>query len=159
MEIPIQLKFFKKIELYQDYKFENKKALSTRLQDWKIETIILKWARENHHHLWDPLNEQRIKYKILNGVYEYEYKHAMDSLVQRGYAEHLLGVAPEINIRITKEGLLMGEVIFDVENGGWSGHKYELFYWVVWLTLWSGVIIVFASALKIVWAVIKWFLC
>ena len=131
MELPIQLKFFKKIELYQDYKFEQKKSLGgTRLKSWELEKKILKWTKEKHHHLGSPLSLERIKKEILNEDHP-ETQNAMSSLVARGYA----GVYPDsadavypICIKINRAGLLMGEVIGELESSKFLiRSKYPIF--------------------------------
>lgn len=152
MELPIQLKFFKKIELYQEYKFEEQKSLETKLQDWKIEKAILKWTRTNHHHLASPIDANRINKEILGNKYSHEHQHAMGSLVQRGYADIYPAntdmIRPE-SITITKDGLIMGEIVYDIENNKFKKITFEFFYWLVWIVAFSGAFILIESALKI----------
>jgi hypothetical protein len=135
MELPIQLKFFKKLELYQELKSQNKKAFN-RDEAWLIEKEILKWTRWNHHHLNTPLTNEYI-FSPLNKVLPQNLRNnldlihvAMRNLVARKYA-----TGSHASITITAEGLLMGEVIDDVEGTGTKNYlenKYFLFYYFIW---------------------------
>ncbi len=154
MELPIQIKFFKKIDLYQEYKSEERKfkVSGTKLQCWKAEKKILKWTATEHHHLGSALTNQRIKEDILANQYTHEYEHAIQGLVQRKYAEAV--DQPEAGIKVTKEGLLMGEVINEVENDNLlSKWRYQLkyvgFFALVWLTAIAGALIVIINLLKL----------
>jgi len=153
MELPIQLKFFKKIDLYQEYKYEGRKVRvsGTRLQDWKIEKTILKWTANNHHHLGSPLTNDGVAKDILKNKYSYEHLHAIESLIHRKYAER-----KEEGIIITKEGLLMGEVVNEVEGDKVylkykNQLKYEIFFWLVWFTAIAGALIVTINFLMLLY--------
>ena len=151
MELPIQLKFFRKIELYQEYKFEERKAADTRLVAWSIEKQILKWTVNNHHHLASPLTKDRINRDMLDTKHSAELTHALYNLIQRKYAEG----DPEQGITITKEGLLIGEVINEVDGKVLSRFKYPLFFSLVWLTAISGAFIVIINFLKLIHPLFK----
>lgn len=150
MELPIQLKFFKKLELYQELIFQNKKAGEAggdRRKVWKTEKEILKWTTWNHHYLRSPINHDYIRINILKNKSADKYDKALtnttQNLIKRGFA-----IAPEIlkdvtDIEFTQLGLLMGEVVNDTEGEKkWPKIKYDLFYKLVWLTAISGALIV-----------------
>lgn len=147
MELPIQLKFFKKLELYQELKIQDNKKKKTRLNDWILEKDILYWTAEGHHHLGSNLNNEDIK-QILNGYKKYQgnklpgYKFAKENLVARGFAKGLNGDDTTQGIKTTLEGLLMGQVIKDVQDGGINRLKYPLFIKLTWLTIVAGVYLV-----------------
>ena len=158
MESPIQLKFFKKLELYQELKSQNKKAFN-RDETWPIEKEILKWTRWNHHHLGTPLTDEYI-FQTHNNVLprglmtSFDSVHqAMLNLVVRKYA-----MGSHSSIVITAEGLLMGEVIDEVEGTGVAsslGDKYSFFYYFIWTVVILGGATVIVNFIHAVWP----FLC
>src|SRR5437870_1737094 len=145
MELPIQLKFFRKIELYQEYKsIENNPSKDlTWSEAWNIEKAILMWMPENHWHIGDYLGYERIKKDILKADPP-RFSQAITNLITRGFAENPDKVSA---IKITKEGFLMAEVINDID--GRKFNRYFLFNALVWLTVWSGIVIVVANAIKV----------
>jgi hypothetical protein len=146
MELPIQLKFFKKIELYQEYKFEERKASGTRLTAWNIEKQILKWTTNNHHHLGSPLVKEDIKRRMLEDKEPTELNQALQNLILRGYADG----SPEGGVRITRAGLLMGEVINELEGRVLLRYKYIALFWLVWITAIAGALIVIINLFKLI---------
>lgn len=156
MEFPLQLKFFKKIDLYQEYKSEEYKfkISGTRLQRWIAEKEILKWTALKHHHLGSTLTNDGIKKEILHNDYSHAHEHAVEALIQQKYAEAVDGPTP--GIKITKEGLLMGEVINEVENDNvfirWKYClKYTSFFALIWFTAIAGACIVIINFLKLLY--------
>ena len=152
MELPIQLKFFKKIELYQEYLSQERKIKisKTHLKAWENEKEILKWVRTNHHHLGSLLTREDIKNRIFNTKDIPEFKQTLQNLVQRNYAEFR-----SEDIVTTQEGLLMAEVVYDLESEQgrlyWLRRKkYRAFFVLVWLTALSGVVIVVGSAIQMI---------
>jgi len=154
MEIPIQLIFFKKLELYQVLKEENKKRKGTKRKTWDVEKRILIWTKE-HHHLNSPITQSIVMDEILMPKREpgtlTEYSFAMENLVVRGFAN----IATEENItaiKITKEGLIMGSVINDIETESknpWNKFKYPFFIWITWITIIAGIIILIYNAFSL----------
>lgn len=69
MELPIQLKFFKKIELYQEFKFQDEKAEEASegilRKLWKTEKRVLRWTARHHHCLGSSIDHDYIRNNIL----------------------------------------------------------------------------------------------
>ncbi|MFA6000473.1 MAG: hypothetical protein WC783_05915 [Candidatus Paceibacterota bacterium] len=140
MELPIQIKFFRKLELYQEYKFSEEKNRQTRHRVWEIEKQILKWAIDNHHHLESPLSNEYIKKNILKSSdagYLNNLEPAVGNLRVKKFARQVDG-----GVEITLEGLMMGEVMHDIEETRLGRFKYNSFILVVWLTIFAGVLTV-----------------
>jgi hypothetical protein len=154
MELPIQLHFFKKLELYQELRAQNEKALG-RDRAWPLEKMMLKWTVWNHHHLSTPLKAD-VAYlhpEIIQKTDEDNFPlllEAMRNLVERGYATYATGRAMDDGIKFTRIGLLMGEVIDDVEGSGagtWSAWRYVAFIVLVWIIAIAGALLVIINFL------------
>lgn len=65
-DLPIKLDFFKKLELYQEMAFQDKKASTTDRKDWYKIKKFLAWTSIGHHHLDSPINSEY--------VYRYVYE-------------------------------------------------------------------------------------
>jgi len=159
MELPIQLKFFKKLELYQELLSEDKKARNaedSRRQIWNMEKAFLEFADKEHHHRGSILKntdiQNRIESRFKKGDMDNELAHISENLVTRGFAEYTSSNSdPNEGIYITREGFLMGGVISDVDSGHfWNKNKYYLFYWLVWLTVITGAFTVLINFIKLV---------
>lgn len=60
MDIPIRLKFFDKLKIYQDYLKKDAMLEKTKSEYWLYEKAILYWAYSGEHqHLGRPLDENR----------------------------------------------------------------------------------------------------
>lgn len=157
MDLPIKLKFYKKLELYQELKFQNKKAKGTDNKVWKTEKKILKWTVWDHHFLREPLSQEHIRKTLFeNGTnqlmpnmkeYDVHLTKPFENLIARDYAE---SVQNNEKIRITPLGLLIGEVIYDIEEKVLGKIRYELFYWGTWLVVISASLLVIAQLIKVV---------
>ena len=179
-ELPIKLKFFKKIELYQELNGQNKKAgYSTRLTDWQKEKKILKWTAVNHHHLGSEFSIERlymifeeevnkvkeefsevfrgwedknIQETIINHLKEEKrvgsLKSAIENLKIRGYARE--GDKLDFLIIFTLEGLLMGEVIYEVEDTWLGKIKYPFFLYITWTTIILAILITMITFVNLV---------
>ena len=146
MELPIQLKFFRKLELYQEYKSSENKSYKTKRAVWSIEKKILKWATNHHHHLESPLNRKYIENNILQTRDPSDLSHldpAMNNLCVKKFAKHV-----ESGIEITLEGLMMGEVINDVEERYWMSCWYALFITMIWIIVVSGIFTIILEAIN-----------
>ncbi|MEK7618098.1 MAG: hypothetical protein AAB410_03040 [Patescibacteria group bacterium] len=157
MALPIQLKFFKKIELYQEYKSEEYKAATTDKKVWITEKEILRWTTDNHHHLGSEITKDHVRRVIFHegterfteSKYKFDIRlnKPFENLVQRGYATK----NNEDALIITREGLLMGEVINDVEKNLFSKYiKYNSLYWLVWITAIAGALTIVINFIKAV---------
>jgi hypothetical protein len=152
MELPIQLKFFKKLELYQEFKYQNKKSTkaSKNLQKvWKTEKLILKWTVWHHHLLAHPVNYEYFKKELIPKDKESDYSlsGAFTNFIRKKYAEEN---ESKSGILFTKEGLLMGEVTDDMESKNvWKRLKYGIFFWFVWATAIAGGLTVIVNFFKL----------
>jgi len=147
MDLPVRLKFFRKLELYQQLMGENSKRDGTERAVWDMEKDILKWTIE-HHHLSTSIETEKIK-KILEKTGKYEdlseYSHVDSNLADRGFGK-FLGQGIVINM----DGLMMGDVIRDVEDGNiFKRIKYPVFYWLTWVTISSGLLLVIFNLIKV----------
>jgi hypothetical protein len=164
MDLPITLKFFHKIELYQELRRENDKQKNNPTV-WNIAKAILRWTTYGHKHLYDPVGYLFVRDDVfpeLNKIYGYEpliheklppriaeedqlavfICKAMGVLVSKGFAERLDGAGDfdPSSIRTKLEGLYMGEVIDDYESSWLRRTKYSLFYVGTWCLVILGVI-------------------
>lgn len=159
MELPIQLKFYKKIDLYQEYKFNEKRYLNSKFPTWFIEKKILKWVISNHYHLGSPIKYDQVVRDVLNNNDpKNEGLHAMSSLIQRNFAEKtedVVNLTYPSEMRITKEGFLMAEVVYEIESKESVEFRYIFFYCLVWITVFAGSVIVINNAIKVVYPIIK----
>lgn len=150
MELPIQLKFFKKLELYQELLSENKRATfagATRRELWNMEKEVLAWTEDNHHHRLSPLKntdiQDKVERKFGKEYLDNELGQIPRNLVSRGFAIFKDAEDEGKGIIITPEGFLMGKVINDIEGKIiWPRIKYELIYNLAWLTAIFGALIV-----------------
>ncbi len=147
MELPIQLKLFKKLELYQELKFQDIKCekASQRLSKvWKTEKLILSWTAQGHHLIAHPINHDYVRGGLLKDKekdnYEFGLSGTFTNLIGRGFAVPVENDSS--SIIFTPTGLLMGEVINDVENGKLGGMKYGFFYYLTWVAAITGALII-----------------
>lgn len=154
MELPIQLKFFKKLELYQEFIYQNKKSTkaSEHLQKvWKTEKFILKWTVWHHHLLAHPVDYEYFKNGLIPKGKESEFSllGAFTNFIRKEYAEENIN---KTGILFTKEGLLMGEVVDDMESRNiWRRWRYGIFFWFVWATAIAGASLVIIRLAEIVY--------
>lgn len=152
MEIPVKLNFFRKLELYQELKQEDKKAMngSGTLKDlWKMEKIVLEWASERHHHRDVILKNTDIQNKIEetytpnSAEMNNELGSIQGNLISRGFA-----TKKEDGIVITQEGFLMGKVINDSKH--WKGYFYDFFMVLTWATILAGAFSIIINFLNLI---------
>jgi hypothetical protein len=164
MELPIQLKFFKKLELYQELLSENEKAerAGRSLKEiWNMEKIILKYADTEHHHRGSILKntdiQNMIESKFEKGDMDNELGHISKNLVTRNFAEYASeDKDSNKGIYITREGFLMGNVINDVESKNlWNKNKLKIFYWLLWATVIAGSFTVLINFIKLVYGIVS----
>lgn len=176
-DVPIQLKFFRKLELYQELKAEDKKEKgSVRLKPWKREKKILKWTAKHHYYLDSAINPDyaygnifkeefdKIKRDVYKNMPEPTDEMVMHhltldkwvgdlslvfgNLVQRGFMERRENGSRRPFI-FTPLGLLMGQVINEVEGSLLGKIRYRFFIILTWATIFSASIITIYSAFKI----------
>jgi len=159
MELPIQLKFFKKLELYQELLSENKKATfagATRRELWNMEKEVLAWTDKNHHHRLSPLKntdlQDKVERKFSKEYLDNELGEISRNLVSRGFAVFKEPDDESKGIIITPEGFLMGKVINDIEGQKiWVKIEYTLLYKLVWITALAGALIVIINLLVLLY--------
>jgi len=131
MNTPITLKFFKKIELFQELTFQNKlfkrslldpdKTHSTK-STWEVEKKVLYWTRWGHKHLGSPLTFQRFHTKEDLQDMKLTEKEAetagleefMRNLMRRGFAEKYANNDNFAGVYITERGLLFGALVYEI---------------------------------------------
>lgn len=148
---PPMLNFFKKSQLYQELKTRDSRVGDDKA--WCGEKEILRWTVLGHRHLGTPIHTRFVQDNRLTDPrydnFPDDAKRSMENLISRGYAK---GTTDELYF--LKEGLLMGEVIYDVKDGkSWC---YEFIYWSTWVA-WAAVIVgaVF-TILKLLSAIVDW---
>ncbi len=157
-DLPIQLSFFKRLELYQELKRRDARFGDDKA--WSAEKEILRWAATKHRHLGTAIDPSFVENNVLDrGKYSNFPADAllpMENLKQRGWAELEGG-----SLRFLKEGLLMGEVIEDVTGGKRWFYRvfYRSFYLLAWVTTLSGAFLIVASWLKILILIVRWLWC
>lgn len=156
MELPIQLKFFRKLELYQELISENKKfrESGTEIKTWPMEKDVLAWTK-GHHHLGSPLNnadiqsilektlveanEKKIEKEYKKENFDTELDNVGKNLKERGYAKD---DPNDKGIIITLDGLMMGQVVNDCNKGGFKEFKYPFLIILMWATVFSGSLLI-----------------
>lgn len=140
MEAPFGITFLKKAELYNlicrlDQQEKDTRDPSNAL--WPIEKGVLKWTYSYHKHLGSPIGTDHLsrdpkwskleEMDMLNskGELKEEFKYLengnltkpLENLVIRGFAEYFNEIQHDHNkIVINREGLLVGEVLSDIEK-------------------------------------------
>ncbi len=144
MDLPVQITFFKKLELYQELKSRDARRGDDKA--WMGEKDILRWAATEHRHLGTGIDWLFVKTNILTDLrynnFPDDALRPMENLLQRGY------VVGWPKIKFLKEGLLMGEVIDEVAQG--RGWRYEFLYWFTWIAVICGVLLVIGPVVKFI---------
>lgn len=163
MDLPITLKFFRKLELYQELIKEDRKPRNQAV--WNMVKALLRWTVTGHLHLYTPLTSQFVQNTLKemksNNTTSDEkfselqvdqlYSKVLGDLVVRGLAQPLKETESNVEkARITLEGLYMGEVIYDYESGGFKKIKYPIFYCLAWLTVCLGILSLILSFVLLV---------
>jgi len=156
MDIPITLRFFEKLNLYQEIKKRNSKSL----HEWETEKRILSWAAnpEHHRHMHTPLTVQRAldtPDEIIGSITEVgevdrqRYVRVIfGNLVARGLAQWSDNT--ENGIRFTRDGFLVGETLNDINESPETEWKYRFVYVVSWLIFVAVTISVLGEAAKMI---------
>jgi hypothetical protein len=132
MDVPITLRFFEKLNLYQDISKRDGQHGTT----WHNERNILAWAANSnrHMHLHTPLtvdmafDRQEITGEIV-GVADpkEQIRQIFGNLVMRGYASW---GSNETEIRFTRDGFTTGEIINEIVAHPSKNGVYRLVYWL-----------------------------
>jgi len=151
MDSPIQLTFFKKLELYQELKSNNARLGHDKA--WDGEKEILRWSALGHRHLGTPINEQFVKDNILTDSEKYtnfpdDARRSMENLIKKE-----LATGQPDGFFFLREGLLMGQVIHEIETGG--DRLYRIAYPLAWATAIAGILLVMSNAILGIWEVFE----
>lgn len=149
MEAPFGISFLKKAEIYNLIsRFDKQYRGTSRDNPWLIERQILRWTYKHHKHLGSPINTDHLsrnqqwsklrEFGMLNkeGKLKKEFKYLekghlskpLENLVVRGFATYFDETHGHNAITINKEGLLVGEVIADIEKNNIFVKLNYLFY-------------------------------
>ncbi len=152
MDAPFGILFLKKAELYNlacrlDKQYDDSQTTSKNLPLWPIEKQILKWTYRHHKHLGSPIDTNHLSrdpkwsklkdFNMLNtdGSYKREFSYLengqldkpLENLVVRGFAQYFDQAHGHSAIIIDKEGLLLGEVLADLEGNFFMKINYLIY--------------------------------
>jgi hypothetical protein len=153
MDIPIPLRFFEKLNLFQEFrKFEKEDS-----PEWGNEKSMLSWAANSKRHrdLHTPLNVQMaLGNPYITGPIPSDIDdpgqyilNRFGSLVMLGYAQWSDEVTKE-GIRFTRAGFLLGEITNEVQRS----HKkvaYCINLVLCWALLYAAAFLAISEALKV----------
>jgi len=154
MDAPLGVTFFKKVELYQKIssldqqskKMDKKRGLPPL---WPLERKVLAWTYTGHKHLGSPINASHFEAGsphsklddfgiIKEELHNVHLTRLLDNFIAHGFATEILegrlytGQVPDENrIYITREGMLVGEVLNELERP-----LYRISY-LIWGYLWG----------------------
>ncbi len=145
MSIPIQIKFFREIELYQELKKLNERFKKSIHSDWKVwntEKKILEYYYVNLVALNTEIKIEEIRCQVfkegsgptLSELYkdfDMGLSVPLTNLVRRGYA-----TGDNNKISLTPDGLLMGHVINSCYKRA-NVFRYNCLYYLTWTTVLS----------------------
>jgi hypothetical protein len=154
MDIPIPLRFFEKLNLFQEFR----KLEREDFREWLNERSILSWAADSKRHrdLHTPLKAQMaLDHPDITGPIPGDIDkpcqyilNRFGCLVMRGYATWSSDCTKN-EIRFTRAGFLLGEIINEIEGSG----KKLLFgfsFALCWLIFISGAVVLLGEAIKLI---------
>jgi hypothetical protein len=176
MNLPFTLNFFKKFELFQTLRRLDAIARAQRggkmENTWKYEKRILRWTYQGHKHLGsnihkgnlDPADGENRLAEMLIDPRKFDADNIMytfENLVSRGYATWQADSKTPRKERflpgviISKEGLLMGEVIWETTKEKKFELKknkhfvsYWLLIWIFWFVIAGGLLLLFIDVIS-----------
>jgi len=172
MDAPFGILFLKKAELFNLIsRFDKQYGGSSSNNPWRVERQILRWTYKHHKHLGSPIKTDHLSFGSVsnklrdfnmlsrNGHLREEFKYLekghltkpLENMVVRGFADYFNENNGHNAIVINKEGLLVGEVIADIEKNNLFIKLNYLFYSNLMDHLGAFVLIIFTiiSLLKI----------
>lgn len=185
MDLPIRLRFYQKLDLYQELQNEDKKYDSPDagknqegLRLWNMSKAIMKWTVLSHRQLYTPLSSEYVRQRLNeirrnNGVRDSNFAQSdIDAHSDKvlGYL-YMKGFALETpnsdqrgadirEARISRAGLLMGEVIDECQD--WNSRnkaeairKYDGFLRLAYAAIFAFLLILFVAAGQAVYNVIS----
>lgn len=152
MTLPITPKFFKKLKLFQELQWLNKRNKNHK--EWDMEKVFLEWAQINHFHLGAFLDVQKIV-EILKSTKKFNDKqlddhtfNMMQNLEEHGWAQWYNPRKDKNEIKINHEGMLLAEVISET-NQSEKFILYWIFIILAWVMVISIIITTIHNAIKI----------
>jgi hypothetical protein len=149
MELPIQLRIFRKIELFQELKNRNKKSKKTNLKAWEIEKDILSLTKY-HHHIGSVLTIEKVKDWLEHVVSDKRYsegelsnwlKKSIENLIEDGFAKRTSESNEELKFLFTRDGMIMGEVVNELKGNCLKKIAHNLKYYSLTYLVWLSVIL------------------
>jgi len=166
MDLNFPLRFLKKLEIYQQIR--KGQGLSKHKNLWKYEVAFLHTAyAEKHQHFNSFVNVRNNQFQewIKRGDDSFtgkDYDHIIGNLLWKGYIEiKYWGEEGNIivdkfkeyisdkkltyyEVRPTPDGLLVGEVISEIQNKSWiirnwNKYRYNLVVDTIWLLIFVGI--------------------
>lgn len=156
MDLPIKLKFFRKLELYKQLKELDKQAKRNDVffRNWEMSKEALKSEAQIPQLYPRPFDEllfdavQRVlkdndRERMAHNEMEINVaRQVLDFLISRKYA-----VGKPGEVFFTPDGVWMGEVINECESW-WRKIRYQIFYWFVWIVFVFGGITLVGSGVS-----------
>jgi hypothetical protein len=163
MDVPITLRFFEKLNLYQDIRRLDKKAPP----GWENQRRILSWAGDENRHQHraieltvemalehDDITGLEGKYRDQNSASDkrnYIIHSCFGNLVSAGFAKWKNEDNWEHGIIFTREGFQAGEVINRLQTGLWARCAYFSSYVLSWALFVAAAVIAVGEAVKMVY--------
>ncbi|MGW8184985.1 MAG: hypothetical protein ACWGHO_02645 [Candidatus Moraniibacteriota bacterium] len=149
MNLGFPSRFLKKLDIYQQIR--NGQGLSKYKNLWKYEAAFLEVAYGSGHQFLNACPTKEMIIEWIKSIYP-EYDGNVDdeiigNLTWRGYIKKV-NDGKEFNV--TSEGLLVGEVLSEIENKKyllvcWNKYRYNLVIDIFWLLIFLGVVNIFFS--------------
>ncbi len=146
MNLGFPTRFLKKLDIYQQIR--SGQGLSKHKDLWKYEAAFLMVAYGKGHQFLNACPNKKTIIEWVKDVYP-EYSETVDdqiigNLIWRGY----LVRNDENSYNITEKGLLVGEVLSEIENRKWllkmwNKYRYNLVIDIFWLLIFLSLMSIF----------------
>lgn len=175
MDLPVTPKWFRKAELYEELRRQQKRG--GEHEHWLLEKAFLRWAESQHFHLGKYFTKADFEdtiwpriIELARGYREIE-KHevvlirtmnlmaltprVMENLVEHGWAEPKDPEDINEGIKVNRTGMLMAEVLTDSERPVMHG-VYVGFRGLVWALVLSAAVLTLSAAAGRLAAFLEW---